>query len=381
LLNSNFKDVTTPNVDTLYASAWLDLSKGPIKLSVPATNGRYYIIELLDAWTNIFASIGSRTVGNNAQQFTIVGPNYKETGQNTNEIKSPTNLAWIIARTYTDGTPDDLKAARDQQGQYQLTPLYTTLPNAGVHLDQLPNSINSVKNQVNLMQAPEFYSNFTLAMYGNNKDLADPLINSKLNALHLYPGYLDWNSLDSNIKSALIQSVNTGQQAILNQINNPSAYVSANGWTRIAKAGNYGTDYLQRAIVAVVGLGMNLPADAVYFRTNKDSQGNTLNGSQNYTIHLDKEPPVNGFWSVTLYDSNYFLISTSTNKYSVGTKDHLTFPTDIIISSTQPQIEQSNAQWLPSPSNGPFNLVFRLYWPSGEVISGSWTPPPVTLNT
>src|SRR5262245_29009369 len=122
--DASFRDVTAPNADTLYSTAWLDLSKEPYIFSLPEQKDRYYLMPMLDGWTNVFQVPGKRTTGDKAQKYAITGPGWKgELPDGVTELKSPTNMVWIIGRTYCTGTPEDYKAVHELQDQYSLVPL------------------------------------------------------------------------------------------------------------------------------------------------------------------------------------------------------------------------------------------------------------------
>ncbi len=297
--DASFKTVTAPNADTLYSASWLDLSKEPYVLHVPDEHGRYYLMPMLSAWTNVFASPGTRTTGTKAHDFAIVGP--KWTGalpKGVTEIKSPTDMVWILGRTYCSGTPEDYKAVHAIQDQYSLTPLsaygkkYT--PPTNVPIDLTVDMNTSPRDQVNAMPAITYFNNLAMLIKNNPPSNSDSSMIYKLAALGIKPGQaINVNKINiSNI--SLNQAVQDGLQKIINAIQ--LIGIVENGW-HFQKTGNYGINYLNRAVVTYVGLGANLSQDALYPTTSVDNNNKQLNGAHRYIIHFDKGqmPPVKGF--------------------------------------------------------------------------------------
>lgn len=386
--DATFKDVTAPNADTLYSAAWLDLSKEPYILHVPDEKGRYYLMPMLSGWTNVFAAPGTRTTGTKAHDFAIIGPRWKGAlPQGVIAYHAPTNMVWILGRTYSTGTPQDYQAVHAIQNQYTLTPLsfygkpYT--PSKGTkdhHID----TKTPVRDQVNAMDAATFFSQLAILMKNNPPAPADAPMVAKLTKLGIVPGQpFDINKLDPVVAKALQDSVKAGQQQIMAYFK--KAGEVRNGWVFTTKTGSYGTDYIQRALVAAIGLGANLPQDAIYPTTTVDSEGNTLNGKQKYIIHFAKGqmPPVKGFWSLTMYDPQYFFVSNIFNRYSLSARNALKQnpdgSVDLYIQKDSPGIDKES-NWLPAPE-GNFILMFRFYWPKESIINGSWTPPAVKQVT
>lgn len=382
--DASFRDVTAPNADTLYSSAWIDVGSEPYVLQVPDEDGRYYLMPMLSGWTNVFAVPGTRTTGTKAQQFAIVGPNWKGSlPKEVKELKSPTNMVWIIGRTYCTGTPDDYKAVHKIQDQYKLTPLSAygkeyTLPKGKV--DPSIDMEKPVRNQVNALSAKEYFSRLALLLKDNPPAKEDASIVAKMKELGIKPGEsLDFSKMDAAAQKALEKSVKAGQLAIKKQYKN--AGVDKNGWIYSTKTGVYGTDYLQRAFIAEMGLGANLPQDAIYPTTTVDNKGKKLNGANKYTMHFadDALPPVKGFWSLTMYDDKYFFTENALNRYTVSPRNDLKKnddgSVDLIIQHESPG-KDKESNWLPAPK-GDFILMMRFYWPEESLIKGTWTPPAV----
>jgi DNA sulfur modification protein DndE len=377
----SFTDVTTPNADTLYSSAFLDLSKGPYILHVPNEDGRYYLMEMLDAWTNVFASPGTRTTGTKEANFAITGPDWKgQLPSGVQEIKSSTNLVWILGRTYSSGTPEDIKAVNEIQSKYTLTPLASfgksyTPPTGKV--DPSVDMKTPVREQVNNLKGEAFFKQVAELLKSNPPTKADSAILEKLALIGIVPGK------DFNPSQEAINAINEAPKKALDKIVKASTETgeNLNGWHFSTDVGTYGTNYLQRAVVTYIGLGANLPQDAIYPFTDKDSSGNPLNGDNKYVVHFEKGnfPPVKGFWSLTLYNDKFYFVANPLNRYNVGSKDKFNLNSDgsldIYIQNENPG-KDKEANWLPAPKT-PFVLFFRFYWPEESILKGEWKPPAV----
>jgi hypothetical protein len=382
----SFTEVVSPNADTLYSQAWIDVSKEPIILSIPEMGDRYYVFPLLDEWTNVYASLGTRTTGNRQGAFAITGSAWKGSlPEGVKELKSPTNLSWLIGRIQTNG-PNDFAAVKQLQDQFKLIPLsawekeYT--PPIDVPVAPGIDSTVVPIVQVLLMEGPAFFTKLAELLKKTPIPVADVDYVKKFAQFGLIPGQ-DFSvgsltPLQTERLNEAVASAKIGIKKLWDE--HPFARME-NGWGIITKGiGSYGTNYDVRAAVAFGGLGANLPEDAVYPTTNVDSAGLPLNGNFRYTIHFDKGklPPVNAFWSITLYNDQHFFVPNSIHRYAIGSRDAFKFnedgSLDIYIQNELPKGFEEN--WLPAPKE-PFNLIFRLYYPKQEVLDGSWKPPVV----
>jgi len=378
------RDVTAPNADTLYSLAWLDVSKEPYVLSLPDTAGRFLLMPMLSGWTDVFQVPGTRTTGSAPRAFAVTGPGWKGTlPDGVTHYPSPTGLVWILGRTYCTGTPDDLKAAHALQERYEIVPLsafgkpYT--PPAG-RVDPAVDMKTPVRDQVNRLDAAAYFRLLASLLKDNPPAEADAPMVAKLAALGIVPGRdFDPSTLPPAVARGLSGAPAAGWKAILGQ--EKSAGRLVNGWTYSLKTGLYGTDYLQRAFVTAIGLGANRPDDAVYPETRVDSSGRRLSGAHSYTIRFPKgqTPPVNAFWSLTMYDAALFFTPNPLHRHTLSPRDPLKYnpdgSLDLLISHAPPAADrQSN--WLPAPE-GNFVLMLRMYWPKPPVVDGTWSPPPV----
>lgn len=387
--DASFRDVTAPNADTLYSTAWLDLSTQPYIFSLPDMKGRYFLMPMLSAWTDVIAVPGSRTTGGKAQKYAITGPNWRgKLPDGVTEIKSPTSMVWILGRTYSSGTPEDYKAVHELQKQYQLVPLSAygkpyTPPASKV--DPAIDMKTPVRDQVNALTPEAYFSLLADLLKKNPPAAADAPIIARMGKIGIVPGQkFNASGLSPAVRTALPNVPKTGFEAIMAHEKQGGMKV-VNGWLVSLNTGDYGTDYLQRAFITAVGLGANRPQDAVYPLTTVDSQGKKLNGANRYVLRFPKgqTPPVQGFWSLTMYDSNYFFVNNPLNKYTVSPRNDLQYNSDgsldIYIQNQSPG-KDKEANWLPAPE-GDFVLMLRMYWPKEKapsIIDGSWQPPAVT---
>ncbi len=385
--NAKFRDVTAPNADTLYSTAWLDLTREPFLLSLPDMGDRYFLMPMLDGWTNVFEVPGTRTTGNKAQTFAITGPGWNgKLPAGVKQLKAPTNMVWILGRTYCTGTPEDYKACHAVMDRYDLRPLsamgkpYT--PPAG-KVDPTIDTKTSVREQVNKLDAEAFFKLLATLMKNNPPAREDAPMVQKLAKIGIIPGKdFDLSRVDAAISKGLAKVPQVAQEKIMAHIK--KAGKLENGWTFMPQTGLYGTDYLQRAFITAVGLGANRPQDAIYPTSTVDAAGKKYSGASRYVVHFDKgqTPPVNAFWSITMYDTGYFFVDNALNKYTVSPRNALKYNADgsldLYIQNESPG-KDKEANWLPAP-RGEFVLMMRLYYPkttAPSIIDGTWIPPGV----
>ena len=384
--NSSFRDVTAPNADTLYTTAFFDVGSEPWVLSIPDMKGRYFLFPMLDGWTNVFQVPGKRTTGTAAQTYAITGPGWKGTlPQGVREYKSPTSIVWLLGRIYCTGTPEDYKAVHELQDQCRLVPLsaygkpYT--PAEG-KVDSSIDMKTAVREQVNRMDAKEYFTLLAQLMKSNPPAAADAPEVARFARIGLVAGK-DFDA--SKLKADFAKRIpEVGFDRIMLQFKENKAVKNINGFAFTTKTGIYGTDYLMRALVTAIGLGANRPQDAIYPTSAKDAEGHAYDGSNKYVMRFPKGqlPPVEGFWSLTMYDDKYFFVSNPINRYSVSRRHNLKTnsdgSTDLYIQKDSPGSDKES-NWLPAPA-GKFILMLRMYWPNEKrpsIIDGSWTIPAV----
>jgi hypothetical protein len=385
-----FTDVVTPNADTLYSVAMLDLKTEPVILSVPAMeSGRYYLMQLMDAWTNVFAAPGTRTTGNGKGDFAIIGPRWAGSlPAGVQELRSPTNHVWMIGRTQTNGK-GDYAAVHAIQDQYRLTPLSawgsqytapTDVPVApGVDMTTPP------VEQVGAMDAAAFFGRLNALMADNPPAAADAPALAQFAAIGIAPGKpFDLTNMDAPTAQAIQEGYAAGQARLVAEVTGQHGRI-VNGWqVHPGTMGAYGTDYVLRAVISLFGLGANLSADAVYPHANVDADGQSLTGTKRYVLRFAKGqlPPVNAFWSLSMYNAKQFFIQNPIDRYAIGDRDALQTDADgttpIYIQHESPG-SGKESNWLPAPPDS-FNIVMRLYWPKQEILDGTWKMPPIELN-
>jgi hypothetical protein len=384
---ADMRAVVRPNFDTLYSSAWLDLTKEPVIVSAPDTNGRYYLLPMLDMWTDVFASPGWRTTGTGAGDFLIAPPGWSGTvPAEVTRIDAPTPYVWIIGRTKTDG-PADYDAVHKIQAGYKITPLsqwgkQPVPPEAKI--DANIDMKTPPKKQVDSMEAGKYFAYAAELLKLQPPHLTDQPIIAQLERLGFEVGKsFNLDAADPAVKKGL-ESVPADAQKLM-AWKLPTIARVANGWSMNPDTmGVYGNYYLKRAMIAQAGLGANLPEDAIYPLNLGDNEGKPLDGANNYTIHFAKDqiPPAQAFWSITLYDNEGFQVANPLNRFAVSSWMPFAYNTDgsldLYFQNESPGAGKE-ANWLPAPK-GPYNLTMRIYAPSSDALTGKWTPPPVTKS-
>ena len=400
-----FKDVVAPNADTLYSIAWLDLSTGPQVLHMPDMQGRWVLMEVLDAWTNAYASLGVRQYGGGKRDYLITGPGW--TGavpEGMTHVQSPTRIGWIIGRSYTRNEADFANVHRFQD-QYRLEPLggmsqaLAKAPASGSKVDITTPPVR----QLAAMDARTFYTRLLALMQDNHPAAEDGPMLEKMARFGLKPGAaLDWDALDASTRAdldtglelsrGLFEGFAPGTQGELRltplqtkvmefaakQLRK-SAMDPVNGWNISLKLGMYGTNYPLRALVTLIGLGANVAADAVYPMTTTDSDNAVLDGKNRYVLHFNKDeiPPGAAFWSLSMYDNESFFVDNPIRRYAIGDRDSLKFNADgsldLWIQADAPE-ESKMSNWLPA-AKGTFRLMLRIYDPKPQVLNRQWKPP------
>ena len=392
----DLKLVVRINFDTLYSFAWLDLTKEPVIVSSPDTSGRYFLLPMLDMWTDVFASPGWRTTGTQAQNFLVIPPGWRpdlrdrltedfKLPKDIQLIDAPTPYAFIAGRTKTDG-PQDYDAVHKIQAGYKVTPLSQW----GKALDPVPFKIDPTvdmktppKEQVEAMSVGAYFAYAAEVMKLQPPHLTDEPILAQMKRVGIERGKsFDIDKLDPAVKKGL-ESAKEDALALMAWKVKSLARI-ANGWLMNTDTmGVYGNYYLKRAIIAQLGLGANLQEDAVYPMVTVDESGKPLDGANNYILHFDKgaTPPVDAFWSVTLYGADSYQVPNSINRFAVSSwmpfKYNPDGSLDLYFQNESPGAEKE-ANWLPAPK-ARFNLTMRIYAPKQEVLVGKWNPPPVTM--
>lgn len=365
--------VTTPNNDTLYSRAWLDLSAGPVRVTLPRTGSRYISVALMDMYTNNFAVLGTRTTGGEAGSFTIVGPT--ATTDDPRAIRSPTRWVWLLSRVLVDGAPD-LAAARAVQDAVRLegpAMRWTARPPVSRTAD-----------------AMTYFGAVQVLLAENPPPLTDDAFFARIRPLGLGPrGGFDPSRFSRAERAEIEAGVAAARQRLRGTRRQGPV---ANGWSYPkANLGDYGQDYFYRAQVALGGLAALPNAEAMYMRPVNAEGGNPFDSSQTWVLRLpgDRLPPVDAFWSLTMYrmtpEGQYFFFDNPIDRYAIGDrtaglKRGADGGIDIWMARTDPGPER-RANWLPTPAEGPFGVVFRAYLPKPALIEGAYRLPPLERIT
>jgi hypothetical protein len=385
--------VTAPNADTLYTLVWLDVSKEPWIISAPDMKGRYFLLPILDGWTTVFADPGKRTTGTGAQKFAITGPGWSGTlPAGVTEYKSATGIVWLLGRIYCTGTPEDYKAVHALQDQMTAVPLSAygkpaATPVPGV-IDPGVDMKTAVREQVNAMDAASYFKLFAQLLKTNPPTAEDAPMVATLAKIGIVPGQdFDVSTLDPAVAKGLAEVPNPANEKIMDMMKEGILVGDAkltDGWFFSTKTGIYGTNYKMRALITAIGLGANRPQDAVYPTSEGPGLIEKYSGAKKYVLHFDKGqmPPVDGFWSLTMYDAAYFFVPNPINRYTVSQRNKFAVnadgSVDLYIQNESPG-KAKEQNWLPAPKDK-FILMMRLYWPKEKppsLLDGTWKIPGV----
>ncbi len=382
---ADFREVVRPNFDTLYSPAWLDLTKEPVIVSTPDTGGRYYLLPMLDMWTDVFAVPGKRTSGTGAANFAVVPKGWNgKLPKDVQRIDAPTPYVWVIGRTQTNG-PADFQAVNKLQDGFLVTPLSRWGKKAEpvkAVIDPAVDRKTPPLVQVNTMPAAKYFSYGAQLMRLHSPHATDWSLVARLKRIGIEPGKsFELEKAPLPVKAGLERAVVDGLR--LMQEKAPTLARVVNGWQMNTDTmGVYGNYYLKRAIIAMAGLGANVPEDAVYPMNVFDGDGKPVVGTGKYVMHFKKDelPPVEAFWSMTMYDAEGFQVANQLNRFAIGDRDALKYnpdgSLDIFIQHESPGPEKES-NWLPSPAQGELGVTLRLYAPKAQVLDGRWVPPAI----
>jgi hypothetical protein len=370
----------SPNNDTLYSIAWLDLSKEPVILSVPDVGDRYYTAEIAGFDSDNFAYVGMRTTGTKAGNYAIVGPSWNgklpEGVQQLTPSRTPS--AFILGRTLLRG-PDE-PAIRAVMAQYKLTPLSLW----GKPGAQIPESYDVLKPFDRKTDPLAEWKTMNATMAENPPPSRHELLLKQFAQIGIGPG-LDVDTLDEATKRGLARAAVDGQNLLDAAIRQGARQKNVNGWKYpppdMGRAGDKDDFILRAALQSLWGIVANDPAEAIYLNTSTDPDGQQLTGDNRYAIHFPKGglPQAKAFWSITLYDARHNLVANPIKRYAIGDRDKMKSNADgsldIYIQNQSPGAD-NESNWLPAPT-GEFNLVMRSYLPGPDVQAQRWIPPPV----
>ena len=380
----------TINNDTVYSMAQIDLSVGPLQLDVPDTAGRYYVLQFVDAWTDNFAYVGHRATGTAAGRFLLVPPGW--TGDNpagTTVIEFPTTVASIVGRWACSG-PQDLETVQALQDATTLTALDPAARPAG-----LPDVAHDLPEGV------AFYEKLRLYSQAYPPAARDRPLQATFDPIGLKA--TDSPYRDTELADTVTAGFSQGQQELRTALTTGGSSPVVNGWKLTYHVFDYNLDFFQvgalddpafkidnptvrlveRAAAALGGLWGNHAYEAAYIMTYLDDHGQQLTGTHTYQLHLHPTPPVDAFWSLTMYDvPNFYLVDNPIDRYSIGDRTpgliyHDDGSLTISISHTEPTDATERANWLPAPA-GDFRPVLRMYEPKPDVLGNQYEIPAIT---
>ncbi|MDQ8703587.1 DUF1254 domain-containing protein [Streptomyces sp. LHD-70] len=391
------REIVKPNNDTLYSIAWLDLARGPLLLEVPDVDGRYYSFQFLDAYTNTWAYVGSRTTGTQAGRHLIVGPGSNGSNDEGPDgaavLRSPTDTVWLIGRTLVDGE-EDVSAASKVMRQYRLTPLR---PEDRVD-ETAAWSTGPVPSPHTIGTAGiAFFDELGRALEADPPPASDSALLKRFAGVGIGPGLRPAQDAPDGVTRLALEQAVTFGAALLEARDSvrgrdsvrsrdsvrgrEQADRTGTGWSYDLDIGAYGQNHLLRAIVARHGLGALTAEEAVYATTRRDAAARPLTGEHTYRLHFpaDRLPPVSAFWSLTAYDEENFLVDNKLDRYALGDRTPgLRYgpdgSLDLYVQHEAPA--EGTANWLPVPP-GPFELTLRFYEPRAEMLRGEYVLPPV----
>ena len=375
--------VTCPNQDTVYGAGFMSLDTQPVVVQVPDFGDRFFTYQIVDHRTDSFASIGKQ-YGTKPGFYLLVGPNWNSNPPTKiNAVyRSSTDLAAIFPRAFQDDMPEDKAAIQSVLRQIMVYPLtefdgqmktrdwskvpsFPAPPGAGKgetkwvvpekFFDQLPEVLQSVPP----LPGEE-------ALYGTLKSL------------------LDAAAKDPQIKATLTQTAIAADEELIKPLfdfhNNGRPM--GNGWTSPPNGARWGTDYLSRTATAKSNMYDNAPNETRYIYTDFYKDGQRLTGANRYTVTFaaGQTPPVNGFWSLTVYNKEHLFEPNELNRFSLGTKSksmkqNADGSLTLYFQNNSPGADK-DSNWVPTPTDE-FSLYIRAYWPKDAILNGSWTPPAV----
>jgi hypothetical protein len=370
------RTVVSPNNDTVYSSAWLDLTSEPLVLHTPAANGRYCSYAFYDAYTNNFRVVSKRNAPDAEADYLITGPAWKGVlPKGVTHIAAPTNSVWLLVRILIVDEKDwpGVQAIQERIKLATLSTWSNGQPSK-------PISAAAVKSEVS-RDPLDFFAQMGRLLQRNPPPAGEASFLNQFAAIGLtVKDGFDQRRLDEATKSGLVRALAAGRQ-IITTMKGDQTLQRSGGWLVATKGGAFGDDYLFRAIIAEKGIGQLVPEEAAYLVTDIDGDGQPLNGTNRYVLRFAKGhlPPAFEFWSLTLYGSDFFFIENPINRYALGDRSRgLKFDADgsltIYLQHDPPIGNEGN--WLPAPL-GDFNLSLRAYLPRPELLNNSYQPPSV----
>lgn len=385
LLKAGESRVVTPNYDTLYSSAWLDLRQGPLVLHAPDTADRYYVLGLLDAYTNPFAHLGRRTTGTRAQAFWLSGPDWAGTvPPGMHPVRCPTPMVWIIGRLLVDGEDDQPQAAALQAGFTLTTPHGEDTTGIATDVGRVPRGLPD--------DAQTYFARVAEGLRENPPPAADAAFVARLAPLglgsHASPPQAAhaWSAAHRDaVQAGYLRAREVLAQRARRLRRQPREEDTSDTTSRWVMPAllteSFGTDYRTRARIALGYIGALCSAEAVYPMAYEDATGEPLSGAHRYRLRYAPGtlPPVDAFWSLTMYrTADFMLVANALDRYAIGDRSqHLRWDDDGGLAlAIQHEPPSDTANWLPAPADG-FYLCLRAYQPRAAWFDGSYRLPAI----
>jgi hypothetical protein len=373
-----------PNQDVVYGVGTLDLEVSPVVIQVPDFGDRFWVYQIVDLRTDSFVQVG-KMYGTTPGFYLLVGPKWNGDVPKgiTKVFRSPTNTGFVAPRIFQDDTAEDKQAI---QGVLQSIMMYPVAEFDGTmkrtDWGKLPSAPDQATGEEEVKWViPEKFFDELPAVLAD----APPLPGEEARYAQVL-AVLEAMKTNPALKPVMIKAaIEADEQLVrpLFQFRNYGQQLPHN-WSTISNEAAFGTDYFTRTAVAKSNIFVNSPNETKYYYQDLDAGGARLNGANRYTVTFprDQTPPVNGFWSLTLYNQHHFFEPNEINRYSVGTKNK-TLRTNpdgsltIYVQADAPADPAQRANWLPAPKGADFSLYVRAYWPKAAVLDGTWVPPPV----
>lgn len=377
------RSIVTPNQDTVYGSGFSDLAQGPVIIQIPEIRHRYWILQLMDAYTDVFAAPGS-LINSKPGFYLLVGPDWR--GQKpkgvVEVVQAPTNLVWYVPRLFMKDTAEDRAAIQPIVNQINAYPLSQYDGKMKVvdwkKIPVYPEPVDSAGGEVRYVRDESFWDDLAAVLAENRPRPGEAALVENFRRL------LGLREKNPAVQRGLDHAVQDGAKLVNSGFPySIQADKLGHHWAGELKAGAFGSDYLSRAWVAKAYIAACKKEDAFYIGTDYDGEGNRLNGGHRYSLTFPKGglPPAKAFWSLTLYDREHFFVPNALKRYSMGTKnlEKMTFNPDgsltLYFQHGSPG-KNLEANWLPAPEED-FSLLIRFYNPSGSLLKEEYQAPPV----
>ena len=375
--------VACPNQDVVYGAGPIALDVSPVVIQVPDFGDRFWVYQIVDLRTDSFVQLG-KMYGTAPGFYLLVGPNWKgEVPKGITKVfRSSTNTGFVAPRVFQDDTPEDKRAIQGVLQQILMYPLSEydgTMKSKDWAKVPKVASTASGEEEVKWVLPDKFFGELPIVLAD-----APPLPGEEARYAQVL-AMLEAAKNSSELKAAIVGAARDADEKLVKPLFEFRNYGQQlrHHWSTISNEAAFGTDYFTRTAVAKSNIFVNSPNETKYYYQDLDSDGGRLNGANRYkvTFAKDETPPVNGFWSLTLYNEHHFFAPNEINRYSVGTKNKtMKYDSDgslTIYVQADPPPEAQRANWLPAPKGGDFSIYIRAYWPKVKITDGSWTPPAI----